>query len=144
MATSNQKTILFADDDPDDFYLFKSAMKKVIDEVEVVWASSGFDVLSCLQDKKSFKSNQLPNVIMLDLNMPGLDGKKILHKLKRDKAYLHIPVIIYTTSSSSLDIEECYRLGANSYVIKPGSLQEIVSTMNSVCRYWFETVQLCR
>ena len=84
----------------------------------------------------------LPAIILLDLNMPGTDGRTVLKILKQDPQLFKIPVIIFTTSSNNEDIEECYRLGANSYVTKPINYSALEEKVCLIVRYWLEFNEL--
>ena len=138
----DKKMILFTDDDPDDFYLFKSVIDKLEKPVEVVWVSDGKEIVSMAEESDYFHNDQFNGIIMLDLNMPGVDGKKILKTMKSKAGLSHIPIVIYTTSTSELDIKECYEMGANSYVVKPGGIEDMSKAVENLCQYWFGTVKL--
>ncbi|ARU55538.1 response regulator receiver [Oleiphilus messinensis] len=134
--------IMLVDDDPDDLYLVKTAFNQTEFQPRFMFVNSGESLMHYLGSIKPFSGAQIPSLILLDLNMPVMDGKKTLESLKHQEQYRSIPVIVYTTSTSKLDIEEAYRLGANSYVIKAGTLEEMVKTMDSIGNYWLRTVQL--
>ncbi|MCG8609457.1 MAG: response regulator [Pseudomonadales bacterium] len=134
--------IMLVDDDPDDLYLVKTAFNQTEFKPRFMFVNSGESLIRYLGSIKPFSGAQIPSLILLDLNMPVMDGKKTLEYLKHQEQYRSIPVIVYTTSTSKLDIEEAYRLGANSYVIKAGTLEELVKTMDSIGNYWLRTVQL--
>ena len=83
-----------------------------------------------------------PDLILLDLNLPGKDGRRILRELKRDPDLQTIPVIIFSTSQNNHDIVGCYEAGANCYVTKPVSLEEFFSAIWSIEQFWFGSAQL--
>lgn len=83
-----------------------------------------------------------PAVILLDLNMPGTDGRQVLEQIKADDALKHIPVVILTTSADQSDVTFCYRHGASGYMTKPVDLAKFAKSVQQFCAYWFEAVEL--
>jgi CheY-like chemotaxis protein len=108
------KKILYADDDLDDKTWVSEANKVLNDSLDIAFVENGREVFEWLE-----KFKDLPALIVLDLNMPVLDGRQTLQKLKSSQAYKDIPVIIVTTSSNRVDVEICKRLGAALYLVKP-------------------------
>jgi len=86
--------------------------------------------------------NPLPDLILLDLNLPRLHGKEVIRHFKQSEALRKIPIVVFTTSSSETDIQESYRLGASSYHVKPDNFSAYRALFSSLCRYWFGTVKL--
>ncbi|WP_240453915.1 response regulator [Chachezhania antarctica] len=86
--------------------------------------------------------HQLPSLILLDLNLPGTDGREVLQQIKADKALRMIPVVVMTTSKDEHDIQDCYMAGANSYVLKPVDLQGFFEAVARLRDYWFQIVIL--
>ncbi|NJM74531.1 MAG: response regulator [Acaryochloridaceae cyanobacterium RU_4_10] len=78
-----------------------------------------------------------PGLVLLDLNLPGTDGREVLCQIKRDKNLKTIPVIVFTTSSSPNDIESCYQKGANSYIIKPINFNQLKQSIQTILDFWF-------
>ena len=130
--------IFFIDDDPDDQYLVRRAMQQLDFNVELV----GFESSERLFSHLNHSDPILPDFILLDLNMPMISGKDVLKKLKGSTALSTIPCIIFTTSHSDRDVEESYLLGANSFIIKPGTFAQTVKIMQQLCEYWLNTVTL--
>ena len=83
-----------------------------------------------------------PNIILLDLNLPGTDGKSVLHTIKGDRKLQKIPVIVLTTSNAEQDIERCYAAGANSYVQKPVDFEGFIRAVARLSDYWLEVSTL--
>ncbi|MBS1212917.1 MAG: response regulator, partial [Proteobacteria bacterium] len=83
-----------------------------------------------------------PIVILLDLNLPGTDGREVLAEIKQDERLRQIPVVVLTTSSDERDIERCYQMGANSYIKKPVDLEGFMRAIQLLKDYWFEIVIL--
>ena len=115
------KLVLYADDDLDDKNWVSEASKAAESLLELKFVSNGRDVLRYLD---SMDGKAYPSLIVLDLNMPELDGRQTLKALKAHSAYNRIPVAVVTTSSSKIDQEVCKRLGASLYLTKPNSYTE--------------------
>lgn len=118
---SKHDSFLLVDDDMDDILLFQEVLKELDKNIRFSFASNGIDALEHL-DKNS---NDLPQLIFLDLNMPRMDGKQCLRAIKQDPRFSHLPIIMYTTSSQSRDIEETMMLGAVCFITKPSSVKEL-------------------
>lgn len=131
--------IFIAEDDPDDIYLLGMAFKEAGYQVELHNFEHGGKLMESLA--KAYP-HAMPTLIMLDLNLPVLDGKNALQAIKAQEALRTIPVIVYTTSKSEKDITEVYALGANSYIVKSPDYSEQVRKIRSFCDYWLNTVQL--
>jgi len=86
----------------------------------------------------------MPDLILLDLNLPKKDGREVLEEIKRDDQLRHIPVVILTTSQAERDIADTYRLRANAYVTKPVDLEQFLKVVQSIEHFWLEIVKLSR
>ncbi len=137
-------TILMADDDPDDRMLMKKAIHHTQTLHQLQFVENGVELLAYLRHEGTYQnaSNPTPGLILLDLNMPKMDGREALHLLKSDPKLKRIPVIIFTTSKAERDIIQTYDLGANSFICKPVSFQDLVGIVNEIENYWLKTVQL--
>ncbi len=138
-------TILMADDDRDDCLLVKDAFKESRLVNELRFVDNGEELLDYLHHRGKFKGvnrSPRPGLILLDLNMPKLDGREALKVIKSDPALRSIPVVILTTSSQEEDILRSYNTGANSYITKPVTFEGLVKVMKSLGQYWFEIVEL--
>lgn len=124
--------MLIADDDEDDIYLLDSAFKESRLKVKVDFVQNGLEVLTYLD--KITDNNPLPDLIVLDLNMPLLSGRDTLLRLKEDLRYKSIPVVILTTSISEKEKAHCLEMGAALYLFKSPGFDKIVST----ARYLYE------
>jgi len=116
-----QKTLLLVDDDEDDCFLFREVLTEVDSSIQLVNAQNGKEALQMLWKENAV----LPDLILLDLNMPKMDGKQCLDELKKDERLSQIPVFIYTTSSQSKDIEYTLQLGAECFITKPSSARDL-------------------
>jgi two-component system response regulator len=130
--------ILIVEDSEDDFDATRRAFSKanLLNKIEHV--SSGEQALEYLKDK----SKQKPGIILLDLNMPGLDGRRTLEIIKQQQDLKKIPVVILTTSDDERDVKACYELGANTYIQKPVDFDGLISAIKQLKEYWFEIALL--
>ncbi|TQV66315.1 response regulator [Exilibacterium tricleocarpae] len=132
--------LIIAEDDPDDQMLMKDALvQNGVREKDVRFASDGQELLSLLAC-----SVQNPAIILLDLNMPRKDGRQTLREIKGTESYKHIPVIVFTTSSSDEDILLTYQQGGNTFFTKPSTFDELVDIFALIKKYWIETAVLTR
>ena len=116
------RNILLVDDDEDDKSIIREAMDS-LGASDVMWfADDGVHAMEMLD--RNFNSSVIPSLIVLDLNMPKLNGTNTLKRLKDDKRFKHIPVIIYSTSVNPIEKERCLSLGAKAYLTKPLSFNE--------------------
>lgn len=122
---NENKRILLVDDDEEDRMLIQEAFKEIGAPDAVHFETNGEDALAYLDRH----SHALPHLIVLDLNMPRMNGTQTLRYLKSDERYKHITVIIYSTSMNPLEREACLDLGAHSYVVKPTLYQESLATV---------------
>jgi two-component system response regulator len=129
-------TILMVDDDRDDQEFLKMAVQIYSPKIKVECVNNGFEAIEFLH--KAIE----PDLIILDLNMPKKNGKEVLNYIKTDDQLKHIPVLIYTTSNSPEDINETYKLGANSFLSKPQQFNDVISSMNLICSYWQKMISL--
>lgn len=146
MATATGPVhILIAEDDPDDRLLIKEAIEEAQINHPVVFFSDGLDLLDYLHargDHAGRRADILPGLLLLDLNMPRMDGREALERIKQDPQLRRIPVVILTTSNSREEISKAYDLGANSFIIKPLNFDRLVEAMRSLSEYWLGTVVL--
>lgn len=138
-------TILIADDDDEDILLARDALaeSRLANDLRAV--RDGQELLDYLRREGRFAdpaTSPRPGLILLDLNMPKVDGRAALREIKGDASLRQIPVVILTTSQADEDIVTSYDLGVNSYIRKPVSFAGLVEVMQSLKRYWFEIVEL--
>ena len=130
--------VLLVEDSMDDFEAVKRAFKKVglVNPLEhVLSAEDGLEYLRA-------GNKPTPAFILLDLNMPGMGGRKFLEIIKQDPTFKEIPAIVLPTSNHEPDVKMCYALGANTYILKPIEFDVLVTTMKTLKEYWLETALL--
>ncbi|SFR67219.1 two-component system, unclassified family, response regulator [Marinobacter daqiaonensis] len=129
--------IFIADDDADDRLLIRDAFLEHGKSLELSFFATGDELLHGLQSARTRRA--LPDMILLDLNMPGKNGREVLSELKGAGGYRRVPVIMLTTSRNEEDIGACYDLGACSYIVKPGSYEALLEVTRSLINYWTQT-----
>ena len=135
--------ILLVEDDPSDQKLVKVSLQKQRIANELHVARSGEEALDFLYQRGRYQDGApRPDLILLDLNMPGMGGKEFLRRLKEDKNLKTKPVVILTTSDSEQDIIDSYNLQASGYVKKPVNLDEFKEVMKQIGEYWFVICRL--
>lgn len=118
-------SVLYVDDDADDQEFFEVALRSIHKHMPLSFAKNGLDALTRLKVMEP-----RPDLIFLDLNMPVMDGKQFLEKIKKDKSLAQIPIAIYSTSSSPADQEQTLALGADYFVTKPSRIHDIVTMLS--------------
>ena len=134
--------ILMIDDDEEDFMLVADALKSKQLEVDLYWAESGENAMDFLLRRGEYTASPLPDLILLDLNMPRKDGFGVLMDLKAHPDLRKIPVVILTSSSDEKQVSRGYNVGASSFMLKPITFDEMANAMQSLCDYWFALVRL--
>jgi CheY-like chemotaxis protein len=145
MKGSLDRPLLIIEDSDEDF----EALSRMMAQHEIVnpvyRCVDGEEALEFLYRQGSYNDSNLyprPSLIVLDLNLPGTDGREVLAELKQDKNLKTIPVVIFTTSSNPKDVEGCYQYGVNGYLIKPMDTQRLRQLVQIFLDYWFEAVTL--
>lgn len=138
-------TILLADDDKDDCLLIEDAFKecKIPNDFQMV--HDGEELLDYLRRRDKYvdrSTSPRPGLILLDLNMPRMDGREALKEIRKDSNLRRIPVVVLTTSRAEEDILRSYDTGANSFISKPGSYEGLVEIMEELSTFWFHIVEL--
>lgn len=129
--------ILVVDDDLDDQLLISDALAYSGQSYELAFAADGKHALDLMQDP-----GYRPELIILDLNMPVMNGFEVLRHLKVNGHLARIPVVVFTTSSETTSVEKSYDLGANSYIVKPKTFPHLEVVIADLFKYWFKTVRL--
>lgn len=132
--------ILVIEDNPGDVRLIIETFKVSKIPHNLVVATDGEEALQIL--KNQCKESKHPKLIILDLNLPKKSGREVLKEIKTDNILKHIPVIIFTTSNATEDINQCYHNHANAYINKPIDLDQFVEVINSMQKFWIKTAKL--
>lgn len=139
-------TILICDDDEDDRMMTRQALEDAHIANAIRFVEDGEHCLDYLYQRGEFAGERglapRPGLILLDLNMPKIDGREVLKVIKNDAGLKDIPVVVLSTSSSDEDIARSYQLGVNSFITKPVTFSGLVEAMNVLGRYWLEIVEL--
>lgn len=136
--------ILLAEDDPDDRMLTRRAIVENRTETTVAAVTNGEELMQYLTREGPYGEADAPrpDLILLDLNMPRMDGREALREIKSDADLRRIPVVVLTTSEAEQDILQSYDLGVNAFVTKPVSFDALAEAMQSLGKFWFDLVKL--
>jgi two-component system, response regulator len=140
-------SILLVEDNPDDYEATVRSFKEAHLDNPIHWCKSGRDALDYLKHEGKYSGSlpvAKPGLVLLDLNMPGIDGKRTLELVKEDSNLKKIPIVVLTTSSDQRDVERCYELGASTYIQKPVSFEGLVEAISRIKHYWFGIALLPR
>ena len=135
-------TVLLVEDDPDDVYLTQEALRTSKQRLSLVVVSDGVAAMQYLRSHAGYAEYRRPDLILLDLNLPRMDGREVLTAVRDDPSLTDIPVVILTTSKAEEDIAASYRQHANCYISKPVGIEEFRSVVASIESFWFTVVQL--
>ncbi len=134
MGYSSKKVIFIVDDDPDDRQIILDSFLENSALIDYIFIENGEQLMEALHQAAP---DELPSLILLDLNMPGLPGLQALKEIKNHTVFRHIPTIVLTTSQLQKDQDLSYKFGANCFLQKPGSYSELVDITHSVLKLWF-------
>lgn len=146
MSGSEERlVVLYVEDDEDDRLLAEEALEQSSADLDVRFVCDGAEALDYLYRRDKYSSRGAaprPSLIVLDLNMPKVDGREVLRQLKLHPQLWRIPVIILTTSTAESDIIDSYDLGVNTYIAKPASFDKLVETISIIGKYWLEVAEI--
>lgn len=131
--------ILLIEDDPSDIKLTLKALQKYSLANKVTVLKDGEEALEFLFSEGRYEgrnNKNMPKVIFLDLKLPFVDGIEVLRRIKSDESTRRIPVVVVTSSRENRDIEECYKLGVNSYIVKPIDFEKFLESVSNLGLYW--------
>jgi CheY-like chemotaxis protein len=134
--------VLLVEDNPGDVRLTQEAFQEANRQIHLHVASDGVEAISFLKHEGTNSHAPRPDLILLDLNLPKMDGREVLAHIKRDDGLKTIPTVILTTSEAEADIVQSYRLQANCYLIKPMMLEAFEGLVNSINDFWLTRVRL--
>jgi two-component system, chemotaxis family, response regulator Rcp1 len=135
-------TILLVDDSPGDVRLARQAFREVNGALRVHAAADGVEALSFLRRKGRHYYAPRPDLILLDLNLPRMDGRQVLAEIKKDDDLKAIPTVVLTTSEAEGDVEALYQLRANCYLTKPIEIEAFENLVKSISNFWLTMVRL--
>lgn len=134
--------VLLVEDNLGDTHLIQKALTSLSQSVEIYHVPNGDQAISFLHTKKQENGNKHSlDLIILDLNLPGMDGREVLKEIKTDENLQHIPVVVFTSSEADSDIEKAYKLHANCYVTKPMDLHQFLGCVKEIGDFWLKTVK---
>ncbi|MEM6550667.1 MAG: response regulator [Planctomycetota bacterium] len=147
MATleSHQPLVMIVEDDPDDQDLARIANQQLDQPYELLLVDDGVAALDHLERACSPTPDpeaRIPDLLLVDLAMPRMDGQTLLRFIRNHARLCHIPVVMFTTSTADRDVRACYELGCNSYIVKPMSIRSLKDILGTLNAYWFGCVRL--
>jgi CheY-like chemotaxis protein len=144
MTTQYSKPIeiLLVEDNPGDVRLTRESLYDAKIHNNMIVASDGLEAMACLRREGEYVDASRPDLILLDLNLPRMNGFEVLNEIKEDPELKRIPVVVLTTSQAEQDIIQSYNLYANAYVTKPVDLEQFVKVLKSIEDFWLEIVKL--
>lgn len=145
MLSKQNAVVLLAEDSEADRRLVQRAMRREKSNIVIQTVNDGQEAINYLTHQGSYAdlgSNPRPDLILLDINMPRVDGKKVLRFIRENDDLKSIPVIILTTSQQESDISEAYLLGVNAYISKSSDVEKFFLTMKLIEEFWFDQVRL--
>jgi chemotaxis family two-component system response regulator Rcp1 len=142
LANEKVVDILMVEDDPGDARLTIEALKRSKVHTHLTVVGDGIEALDFLHCEGEYSDAARPDIILLDLNMPRMNGRELLTRIKQDPELQSIPVVVLTTSSEEEDIERSYFSHANCFITKPVDLKQFMSVVQSIDEFWFTVVKL--
>lgn len=140
--TAKPLRILVAEDDPADVRLTREGLRESGVPYDLRVVSDGQQALDALFQRGAFRGVPLPDIVLLDLNLPRKNGHDVLREIKCNRALRHIPVIVFSSSLSEADVAASYDLSANGFVRKPGDLDEMLRVVKAIVNFWGKTAHL--
>lgn len=134
--------ILLVEDNPGDVRLTREAFKSADVETSIRAVTDGDEALEYLDECRDDDSITAPDLVLLDLNLPRVDGFEVLEAIREDEAYSRLPVLVLTSSSAAEDIARSYDLNANAHLTKPNSIEEFAELVRTVEEFWFDSAHL--
>jgi|ERR1700674_4339159 len=134
--------VLLVEDSPGDVRLTQEAFRDANRDIHLHVAPDGMEAMAFLKQQEAHVRAPRPDLILLDLNLPKMDGREVLARIKKDDSLKMIPTVILTTSDAEVDIARSYQLQANSYLSKPVQLDVFENLVRSINDYWLTTVKL--
>ncbi len=134
--------ILLVDDSQADAKIFQESLQEVSAGVRVYWVSSGQEALEFLNQQGRFQGVAFPKMVILDLNMPGIDGIETLRQIKMNASISRVPVVLLSSSRAPEEVDLAYSLGANAFFSKPLSLESYIHKARILVQHWLDSAEL--
>lgn len=142
LARSRPAEILLVEDSDNDVLLMRQGFKRAKLVVNLHHVADGEACMRFLRKHGEYANAPTPDLILLDLNMPRMDGREVLAEIVEDERLHHLPVVILTTSAEEREILEMYRLRCSSYIVKPVDFEQFLGVVRMIGDYWFTVVVL--
>lgn len=139
MSATRERAIIVVEDSEEDFAAFRRALAKNSIQAEVVRYTDGE---ACLEALRNDRLPRVPDLVILDLNLPGLGGADILREMRDDPLLRGIPAVVLTTSANPADVQRCYDLGVGGYFLKEGDFSSFCTKIGTLADYWLRAVHL--
>lgn len=134
--------ILLVEDNPGDIVLFMEALEESHNRSNLNTVEDGEEAINFLQQRGRFKYVPRPQLIILDLNLPRLNGREVLQEIRSKSEFDSIPIVVLTTSKSDRDMAEAYSLHANCYIVKPVDLKQFMNVLKQIINFWLNIAHL--
>ena len=147
VSSKGMMLIVLVDDDPSDCELIRRSLTGTSRPIEFVSLGSGPEALDYLRREGQWSdadSSRIPDLLILDLEMPGMRGQEVLARIRSDPSIPYFPVVVLTSSDDPKDVAGCYQDGANSYVVKPFGVDPFIETIDLIERFWLDAAYLRR
>ena len=136
--------VLLVEDNEDDVELTLEALKESKIRMDIHVATDGVEAMKFLRGQDEYKNKSRPDLILLDLNMPKMDGREVLAEIRKDEELTDLPVVVLTTSQNEDDILNAYKMHANCYVSKPVDFIRFTEIVKQIEGFWLQLVELPR
>lgn len=135
-STLRPLRILLVDDDQGDAFMMREILSEFEVKVQLDVVEDGMQALAYLKQQAPYERASRPDLMLLDLNMPRLDGRQVLSRIRADESLSHLPIVVLTTSEAPFDIDNCYERGSNAYLIKPLGLDLLIEQLRELTEFW--------
>jgi chemotaxis family two-component system response regulator Rcp1 len=142
LSSGRPARVLLVEDNEADVRLTREALREAGDDVRLSAVGDGEQALRYLRREEGFADAPLPDLVLLDLNLPRKNGLEVLHEMRADRSLASIPVIVLTSSAARQDVEACYAHGANAFVVKPQDLDAFMDLIGAIRGFWLEVARL--
>ncbi|MDP6356422.1 MAG: response regulator [Planctomycetota bacterium] len=136
--------VLMVEDSPTDAELAELAIQDAKVQIAMDIVEDGFQAMAYLRNEGNYADRPTPNLVILDLNLPGKDGREVLEEIRSDENLTHLPVVILTTSEDERDIYEAYKQHVNAFITKPVDFDQLVKVIKQIEEFWFGLAKLPR